>query len=172
MSGTTTGGDGDQPTVPGTPNASLSHLPWTMIPSFRPGDTDINEYTKKLEFLASLWPPEHLSHLAPRAAMMCERQFLQACDEAGPSQTQGEYHRRCEAVSDYVRRNLGQKQFRREIRAFWTSHLHNSAKGRWIAWQLHGTSRFPIRRVASNGGIFCRHQGLYSFAEFWFGIWR
>jgi hypothetical protein len=72
MSGTTTGGDGDQPTVPGTPNASLSHLPWTMIPSFRPGDTDINEYTKKLEFLASLWPPEHLSHLAPRAAMMCE----------------------------------------------------------------------------------------------------
>ena len=43
-----------------------------MIPSFRPGDTDINEYTKKLEFLASLWPPEHLSHLAPRAAMMCE----------------------------------------------------------------------------------------------------
>jgi len=43
-----------------------------MIPSFRPGETDINEYTKKLEFLASLWPPEHLSHLAPRAAMMCE----------------------------------------------------------------------------------------------------
>ena len=73
MSGTTAAGDGaDHPTVPGTPNASLSHLPWTMIPSFRPGETDINEYTKKLEFLASLWPPEHLSHLAPRAAMMCE----------------------------------------------------------------------------------------------------
>ena len=73
MSGTTAAGDGaDHPSVPGTPNASLSHLPWTMIPTFRPGETDINEYTKKLEFLASLWPPEHLSHLAPRAAMMCE----------------------------------------------------------------------------------------------------
>ena len=43
-----------------------------MIPNFRPGETDINEYTKKLEFLASLWPVEHLSHLAPRAAMLCE----------------------------------------------------------------------------------------------------
>eukprot|EP00435_Cladocopium_sp_Y103_P007616 s5467_g2.t1 len=73
MSGTIAVGAGDsQPSVPGTPNASLSHLPWTMTPSFRPGETDINEYTKKLEFLASLWPPEHLSHLAPRAAMLCE----------------------------------------------------------------------------------------------------
>eukprot|EP00435_Cladocopium_sp_Y103_P057800 s570_g20.t1 len=33
---------------------------------------EINEYTKKLEFLAGLWPPEHLSHLAARAAMMCK----------------------------------------------------------------------------------------------------
>ena len=56
----------------GTTNASLTHLPWAMIPSFRPGETDINEYTKKLEFLASLWPVEHLAHLAPRAAMLCE----------------------------------------------------------------------------------------------------
>ena len=43
-----------------------------MIPAFKPGETEINEYTKKLEFLAGLWPPEHLSHLAARAAMMCE----------------------------------------------------------------------------------------------------
>ena len=43
-----------------------------MIPAFRPGETDINEYAKKLEFLAGLWPQEHLSLLAPRAAMMCE----------------------------------------------------------------------------------------------------
>ena len=51
---------------------SLSHLPWNMIPAFKPGETEINEYTKKIEFLAGLWPPEHLSHLAPRAAMLCE----------------------------------------------------------------------------------------------------
>ncbi|CAK8985943.1 unnamed protein product [Durusdinium trenchii] len=53
-------------------SSSLSHLPWGMIPAFKPGETDINEYTKRLEFLADLWPTEHLSHLAPRAAMLCE----------------------------------------------------------------------------------------------------
>ena len=66
-------GDTDNPpSSSGPTNASLTHLPWAMIPNFRPGETDINEYTKKLEFLASLWPVEHLSHLAPRAAMLCE----------------------------------------------------------------------------------------------------
>ena len=43
-----------------------------MIPAFKPGETDINEYTKKLEFLASLWPQEHLGQLTSRAAMLCE----------------------------------------------------------------------------------------------------
>ena len=59
-----------QSSVPSGP--SLSHLPWNMIPVFKPGETEINEYTKKIEFLAGLWPPENLSHLAPRAAMLCE----------------------------------------------------------------------------------------------------
>ena len=63
-SGTTTHG--------GSGNTSLSHLPWGMIPAFRPGDTDISEYSKKLEFIAGLWPQEHLSLLAPRAARLCE----------------------------------------------------------------------------------------------------
>lgn len=52
--------------------SSLSHLPWGMIPAFKPGETEINEYAKKLEFLSKLWPPEHLSHLGARAAMLCE----------------------------------------------------------------------------------------------------
>ena len=56
----------------GMASSSLSHLPWGMIPALKPGETDINEYTKRLEFLADLWPTEHLSHLAPRAAMLCE----------------------------------------------------------------------------------------------------
>ena len=51
---------------------SLSHLPWSQIPAFKPGETDINDYTKRLEFIAGLWPAEHLSQLAPRAAMLCE----------------------------------------------------------------------------------------------------
>lgn len=64
----TTSGQG---TAPSGSNP-LSHLPWSMIPSFKPGETDINEYSKKLEFIANLWPAEHLSHLAPRAALLCE----------------------------------------------------------------------------------------------------
>lgn len=56
----------------GTGQTALSHLPWNMIPAFKTGETDINEYPKKLEFLAGLWPQEHLALLAPRAAMLCE----------------------------------------------------------------------------------------------------
>ena len=64
-------------TTPGTSTGGLSHLPWTQIPSFRPGETDIHEYSRKLEFLAGLWPAEHLSLLAPRAAMLCEGSAFQ-----------------------------------------------------------------------------------------------
>ena len=49
-----------------------SFLPWHLIPSFKPGETDINEYTRRLEFLANIWLPDHLSQLAPRACMLCE----------------------------------------------------------------------------------------------------
>lgn len=61
----------------GTSSGGLSHLPWTQIPSFRPGETDIHEYSRKLEFLAGLWPADHLSLLAPRAAMLCEGSAFQ-----------------------------------------------------------------------------------------------
>ena len=64
-------------TTPSSHTGGLSHLPWTQIPIFRPGETDIHEYTRKLEFLASLWPGEHLSLLAPRAAMLCEGSAFQ-----------------------------------------------------------------------------------------------
>ena len=55
--------------APGTGN---SFLPWHLIPSFKPGETEINEYTRRLEFLAKIWPTEHLPLLAPRACMLCE----------------------------------------------------------------------------------------------------
>ena len=47
-------------------------LPWSSIPRFVPGTTDVTEYSKKLQFLASIWPKEHLPSLAPRAALLCE----------------------------------------------------------------------------------------------------
>ena len=47
-------------------------LPWNAIPRFVPGTTDVTEYGKNLEFLASIWPKEHLPALAPRIALLCE----------------------------------------------------------------------------------------------------
>ena len=74
--------DTGMPTNPGTTasstgsgtggQTSLSHLPWAVTPAFCPGETEINEYSRKLEFLAGLWPKEHLALLSPRAAMLCE----------------------------------------------------------------------------------------------------
>ena len=53
------------------PTGSASHLPWHLIPQFIPGETDLQEYSKRLEFLAGLWPSDHLDQLAPRAALQC-----------------------------------------------------------------------------------------------------
>ena len=49
-----------------------SFLPWHLIPPFKPGETDVNEYTRRIEFLAGIWPAEHLPLLAPRACLLCE----------------------------------------------------------------------------------------------------
>eukprot|EP00435_Cladocopium_sp_Y103_P004762 s874_g1.t1 len=56
---------------------SASHLPWHLIPTFEPGETDLTEYTKRLEFLAGIWPVEHLGQLAPRAALQCKGSAFQ-----------------------------------------------------------------------------------------------
>ena len=49
-----------------------SFLPWHLIPPFKPGERDVNEYTRRIEFLAGIWPAEHLPLLAPRACLLCE----------------------------------------------------------------------------------------------------
>ena len=51
---------------------STSQLPWQAIPKFTPGVTNVQEYVRKLRFLASIWPPENLDLLAPRAALQVE----------------------------------------------------------------------------------------------------
>ena len=62
------GSDG-APTTTGT-TLPATQLPWAQIPSFQAGVTDLNDYSKKLMFLKSVWPPEHVAHLAPRAALL------------------------------------------------------------------------------------------------------
>jgi len=59
------------------PAGSGSHLPWHLIPVFEPGETDLLEYSKRLEFLGGLWPPEFLSQPAPRAALQCRGSAFQ-----------------------------------------------------------------------------------------------
>ena len=64
------GADGSEPSV--TTPGPASHLPWHLIPIFEPGQSDLTEYTRRLEFLAGLWPAEYLGQLAPRAALQCK----------------------------------------------------------------------------------------------------
>ena len=69
----------------GTPAGPLSHLPWQQIPRFTPGVTSIDEYVKsRLEFIRSLWPDEHVSLLAPRAALQIEGSAFQKISRIDP----------------------------------------------------------------------------------------
>ena len=61
----------------GQTTSSASHLPWHLIPQFVPGETDLADFTRRLEFLAGIWPPEHLNQLAPRAALQCQGSAFQ-----------------------------------------------------------------------------------------------
>ena len=63
-----------------------SHLPWHLIPAFDPGETDMTEYARRLEFLAGIWPAEHLSQLAPRAALQCKGSAFQKVVRIKPEQ--------------------------------------------------------------------------------------
>ena len=59
--------------VPGDePSPVVQQLPWNSIPKFTPGVTNVQEYVQKLKFLAAMWPTDHLSQLAPRAALLVE----------------------------------------------------------------------------------------------------
>ena len=62
-----------------------SSLPWAAIPKFTPGVTNVQEYTQKLRFLATLWPTESLDLLAPRVALLIEGTAFHKVAELDPS---------------------------------------------------------------------------------------
>ena len=68
----------------GSSSNPSSHLPWHLIPSFDPGETDLTEYSRRLEFLAGIWPQEQLSQLAPRAALQCKGSAFQKVVRIAP----------------------------------------------------------------------------------------
>ena len=62
-----------------------TNLPWHQIPAFKPGETEINDYVRRLEFLANIWPVEHLAQLAPRACLLCEGSAFQKVVRLDPA---------------------------------------------------------------------------------------
>lgn len=80
-------GGEELPPVPDdeTPTPPVTQLPWSQIPKFVPGVTNVQEYTQKLKFLASLWPVEYLDQLAPRAALLIEGTAFRKIARISPS---------------------------------------------------------------------------------------
>ena len=72
-------GDGAGTAPAATPGlgGSGSLLPWHLMPNFEPGETDLADYSRRLEFLAGIWPQEFLNQLAPRAALQCRGSAFQ-----------------------------------------------------------------------------------------------
>ena len=67
-----------------------SQLPWQQIPSFNPQETDVQVYSWKLQFLRAIWPAEHLSQLAPRAALRVEGVAFQKVARLDPALLRGD----------------------------------------------------------------------------------
>jgi hypothetical protein len=77
-----TGDETAQAAGSGTYNSAI---PWNQIPKFIPGETDLRTYTRKLEFLQSLWPKDQLEHLGPRAALAVEGVAFQKISRLDPT---------------------------------------------------------------------------------------
>ena len=67
------------------PHQGGSYLPWHLIPVFKPGETDINDYSRRMTFLSGIWPGDQLSLLAPRAALACEGSAFQKVVRLDPA---------------------------------------------------------------------------------------
>eukprot|EP00435_Cladocopium_sp_Y103_P031002 s399_g7.t2 len=65
-------GSVESPAEAASSSLPASQLPWQQIPSFDPQTTDLQVYTRKLQFLKDIWPMEHISQLAPRAALQVQ----------------------------------------------------------------------------------------------------
>ena len=76
---------------------SLTQLPWQAIPRFIPGQTDVSEYAKKAQFLAAIWPKEHL-HLLGRMALLAEGTAFKQLTRIAPSKLQAEDTSGVEAI--------------------------------------------------------------------------
>ena len=82
--GTTTTGSASTAQA-GTAYTASSSLPWHLIPSFKPGETCINDFSRRVTFLAGIWPQDQMALLAPRIAMSCEGSAFQKMVRLDPA---------------------------------------------------------------------------------------
>jgi hypothetical protein len=143
------GGSDGAAAAAATGTGGNSFLPWHLIPVFKPGDTDVNEYTRRLEFLANIWPPEHLPSLAPRACMLCEgTAFAKVVrlDPLGTVKVGEEYERFERAIFGTVQRS---------------DETHTSYLAR---------HEVQYEDLMSMGGNLRRDEGLHTSPKLWFII--
>ena len=84
-----------------TGHLPASQLPWQQIPTFDPQTTDLQVYSRTLQFLKDIWPTEHLSQLAPQAALQVQGVAFQKVARLDPSKL------RSEAGVKYLMESLG-----------------------------------------------------------------
>lgn len=73
-----------------TGTGTASHLPWHLIPSIDPSETDLTEYTRRLEFLAGIWPSEHLSQTGSSSRVAVQRVCIPEGYQDQARQAQGQ----------------------------------------------------------------------------------
>eukprot|EP00435_Cladocopium_sp_Y103_P022395 s3236_g5.t1 len=67
-----------------------SQLPWQQIPVFDPATTDLQVYSRKLQFLKDIWPVEYVAQLAPRAALQVQGTAFQKVSRLDPGKLRSE----------------------------------------------------------------------------------
>ena len=102
----------------GEASSSLTQLPWQAIPRFIPGQTDVSEYSKKAQFLAAIWPKEHLHLMAPRMAFLAEGTAFKQLTRLEPSKLQAEDTSGVEAIVSALGGTWGQTKLESKYEYF------------------------------------------------------
>jgi hypothetical protein len=97
-------------------------LPWGQIPRFDPSTTDLRVYSQKIQLLHSIWPEEHVVHLAPRAALLIEGAAFQKITRLESSKL------RSKNGVKHLIEALGGQWGRRSIRSFRAGLVHGDSK--------------------------------------------
>lgn len=101
--GAADGGSGDSRS-----SMPTSQLPWGQIPHFTAGETDLEDYAKKLMFLHSIWPEDSIGHLAPRAALQCDAVAFKKVSKIEPDRLKSKDG--CEAILNALGMQWGRFQ--------------------------------------------------------------